>query len=213
MIKLVMFDWDGTLVDGLSINYRIYREITKKLGKRTPASPGELAKLTDGKWEELYYNLGIRTKKEIRQATKIYHELFGRFRNDFRLFPGVVDVLSSLKEHEIKIGIISNCEKPLMLMLVDRFNLSVYLDAVVAHGDTENVKPEPDQIHLCLEKLAVKPEHAVFVGDMTNDIKAARNAKLRKVIAVTYGWHTRKQLEKLKPDAIVDSPEEIPENV
>jgi beta-phosphoglucomutase-like phosphatase (HAD superfamily) len=38
MIKLVMFDWDGTIVDGLGLNYRIYSEITKRLDKKMSRS-------------------------------------------------------------------------------------------------------------------------------------------------------------------------------
>ncbi|NIO21840.1 MAG: HAD-IA family hydrolase [Candidatus Aenigmarchaeota archaeon] len=213
MIKLVMFDWDGTIVDGLSLNYKIYIEITKRLGKRMPESPQDLAKLTNGKYEELYHNLGIRTKDEVEKATKSYWELFESLKDEFELFPGIMEVISSLKKRGIRIAIISNCEKPLLAILIDKFGLSGYLDLVVAHGDTENIKPEPDQIHFCLEKLKVKPKEAIFVGDMINDIVAARKANLRKVIAVTYGWHTREQLEKLKPDVIVDKTDEILENL
>lgn len=209
MIKLVMFDWDGTIVDGLSLNYKIYREITKRLGKKTPESPRALANMTNGKWEELYYNLGIRSEEEIRKATEIYTELFGKLKNEFRLFPGIIKVLSSLKERGVKIAVISNCGKPLLMMLLEKFGLLGYFDLVISHEDTERTKPEPDQIHFCLEKLEVKPEEAIFVGDMINDIKAGKNAHLRKVIAVTYGWHTREQLEKAKPDAILDKPDEI----
>jgi len=213
MIKLVMFDWDGTIVDGLSLNYKIYKEITKRMGKRMPESPRALARLTDGKWEELYYNLGIRTKEEVKEATEIYAELFGKLKNEFELFPGIMKVISSLKEREIKIGVVSTCVRSLMSILMDKFGLSGYIDLLVAHEDTESIKPEPDQIHFCLERLNVKPEEAIFVGDMINDIKAARNAGLSKVIAVTYGWHTREQLEKLKPDVIVDKTEDILENL
>jgi len=113
----------------------------------------------------------------------------------------------------IKIAIISNCRKPLIEMLMDKFGLSEYIDLLISHEDTERIKPEPDQIRLCLKKLNVKPEEAVFVGDMINDITAARKANLRKVIAVTYGWHTRDQLEKLKPDVIVNRAKEILENL
>ena len=213
MTRLVMFDWDGTIVDGLSLNYKIYKEITRRLGKRMPDSPQALARLTNGKYEELYYNLGIRTEGETNEANKIYWELFRRFRDGFELFPGITDVLSSLREKGIMTAIISNCDKPLMEMLIDKFGLSGYLDLIVAHEDTERIKPEPDQIHFCLGRLKVKPKEAVFVGDMINDIIAARRAGVRKVIAVTYGWHTREQLEKLKPDAIVDKTNEILDNL
>lgn len=213
MIKLVMFDWDGTIVDGLSLNYEIYKEITKRLGKRMPESPQALARLTDGKWEEIYYNLGIRTEEEVKKATEIYSELFERFKDEFELFPGITRVLSSLKGRGIKIAIISNCRKPLMNMLIDRLGVSKYMDFIVSYEDTGKVKPEPDQIHFCLEKLNVKPKEAVFVGDMMNDITAARKAGVRKIIAVTYGWHTREQLERLKPDVMVDRAEKILESL
>jgi len=213
MIKLVMFDWDGVIVDGLSINYKIYREITKRLGKRMPDSPRTLTRLTNGKWEELYHNLGIRTEGDMEEATKIYQELFECFKNEFRLFPGIRHVLSSLKRKGIKIGIISNCRRHLIEMLIKKFGLTTDIDILVSYEDTERVKPDPDQIHMCLGKLSVKPEDAVLVGDMVNDIIAGRRAGLYKVIAVTYGWHSREQLERVEPDAIVDRPEEILKNL
>jgi HAD superfamily hydrolase (TIGR01509 family) len=213
MIKLVMFDWDGTIVDGLGLNYRIYSEITKRLGKRMPRSKEDLAKLTDGTWEELYYNLGIRTKEEMERAKDIYIEMSGKLNNEVRIFPGMRDVLSSLKERGIKTAVISNGERVIIELHLKKMDIRQYIDHIIAHEDSERIKPDPDQIHLCLERLGVKPEEAVFVGDMVNDIKAARNANLSKVIAVTYGWHTREQLEKLKPDLMVDSAKEILENL
>jgi HAD superfamily hydrolase (TIGR01662 family) len=213
MIKLVMFDWDGTIVDGLSLNYRIYSKITKRLGKKMPGSPEDLAKLTDGTWEELYYNLGIRTREEMEKAKEIYIEMSGRLKDEVRIFPGIRDVLSSLKGRGIRTAVISNGEREVIEIHLEKMDIDHFIDQIIAHEDSERIKPDPDQIHLCLERLGVKPEEAVFVGDMINDIKAARNAGLSKVIAVTYGWHTRGQLEKLKPDVMIGSVNEILENL
>ena len=212
MIKLVVFDWDGVIVDTTRMDYEIYRIITKRLGKKFPDSIEEFGKLTEGRWQTLHKNLGITTEKEITEAVETYIKLRKKMEKDVKAYEGIENLLSRLKENVMKIAVTSNNYRANIVRLMKRLGLGRYINLIIPYDHRKKVKPDPDQILECMDKFAVKPEETVFVGDMEVDVIAGKAAGV-KTIAVTYGWHSRERLEKLKPDVIVNKPGEILENL
>ena len=82
-------------------------------------------------------------------------------------------------------------------------------DTVVGGDETERHKPDPQPLHLALERLGAKPDEAAYIGDSPFDLRAARDGGLH-AIGVTWGRiHPRERLEAEEPDAIVDTAEEL----
>jgi HAD superfamily hydrolase (TIGR01662 family) len=209
MKKAVIFDFDGVIANTISLDFRIYKEITKKLRKPFPSSWKGLGELTSGTFKELNKNLGIRKKEELSEAERIYKELRRKWGKEARLFPNVREVIAILKKKGFKIGIISNNYREFVNDFLERTGIEKYIDCFVGHGDAKKLKPNPEILLLCMKRLETKPEDTIFIGDMEVDVEAGRKAKVSKVIAVTWGWHSRKRLERMKPDAVIDRPEEI----
>jgi pyrophosphatase PpaX len=82
-------------------------------------------------------------------------------------------------------------------------------ETVVGGDETKKHKPDPEPLLLALERLGAAPDDAVYVGDAPFDVKAAKAAGLYSVGVSWGGIHGRERLEAEKPDALVDTTEEL----
>ena len=71
-----------------------------------------------------------------------------------------------------------------------------------------NVKPDPANNTELMEKMQVKPEEVLYVGDSLVDIKTAQNSSL-KAVSVSWGFVDKDRLVQAKPDYIIDKPDEL----
>ena len=81
-----------------------------------------------------------------------------------------------------------------------------YMETAVLCEDTEKHKPDPEPLLVCLERLGVKPEEAIYVGDATTDMLAARNAGMAFAYAA---WGSYFPVERHEPDCFAQHPLEL----
>ncbi|HEU4620785.1 MAG TPA: phosphoglycolate phosphatase [Burkholderiaceae bacterium] len=118
------------------------------------------------------------------------------------LYPHVLEGLQALRAQRLKLACVTNKPRSLTVALLERFKLAAYFDAVVAGGDTERKKPDPQPVMLACERLNVLPRHAAMVGDSINDAQAGRAAGCA-VLLVPYGYNEGRPVEAAQADAIV----------
>ncbi|MFE1245291.1 HAD family hydrolase [Fictibacillus sp. NPDC058756] len=93
--------------------------------------------------------------------------------------PEVLELLQTLKERGMKVGLISNCA-PEEVSSWSRSKLEEYFDAVVFSYEVKVAKPSPEIYHIGCKKLGVKPEEAIFIGDGgSNELVGAAEAGLK----------------------------------
>ena len=80
--------------------------------------------------------------------------------------------------------------------------------AIECPTDTYDLKPDPGMLFRILDQLRIPPEHAMLVGDSTNDVRAARAAGMR-TCAVGYGYGNREKVLALRPDYYCEKPEDL----
>jgi HAD superfamily hydrolase (TIGR01549 family) len=211
-IRAVIFDFDGVIGDTKKAIFGIYREVCRDMGKKFFGSYDEFILNLNGNYKDFYLTLGIK-KDEFEAANGHYRKHYPKFEKDMRPFGEIGGVLASLKKRGIKTGIASNTHEFIIRRLLKRFGFKKYIDVVVGGKDIDKLKPDPEQIVIAMRKLGVKPGETAFVGDMEVDIIAGKAAKIAKIIAVTYGYHSKERLEKHGPDVIVGNPREILENL
>jgi HAD superfamily hydrolase (TIGR01509 family) len=117
-------------------------------------------------------------------------------------YDGVVEVLRELKQ-QYKLGVVSSARRA--QQAVRLYGLEEFFDVVVGGQDLEERKPHPAPVLLALERLHVKPGHAVMVGDLAVDVLAAKAAGIGLVVGVTHGFGPREALEAEGADHVVDS--------
>jgi len=207
MIKLIIFDLDGTLIDSSvditnAINYAIGPYGGRPLTvKETISIVGEgITKLI----EKLIEMNGITADRDVVVDMFLKH-YSDHLVDNSPAYPGVKETLQKLDDY--KKAVISNKREALSQKILDELDLSQYLDLVVGSDTTPERKPSPVPVLHVLSKFGVRPEEAVIVGDSNFDIEAGKAAGIRTV-AVTYGY---RPLEMLKDaDFKIDRMDKLP---
>jgi phosphoglycolate phosphatase len=206
MIKAVIFDYDGVIVDSLPAIINIYKIILKELNLEHNSELIQDGEFYELDWRDTLAKLNIVNEDDIKRTEEIFRENLVKFVPSIKLFPQIKEVIRELYKH-YKLAIISNNKTNVIKEKLKEQNLLHYFNAVIGYDENKEIKPHPFSITYCLDKLEVLPEETILIGDMDGDIKAAKSAGLNKVIGVVYGFHSRHRLNGA--DVIVDKPEDI----
>ena len=122
--------------------------------------------------------------------------------------PGAAELLAALRRAGKKIGLCSNTPRIFSIAILEHFKLSADFDSVLGPEDVPLPKPAPDMVRVCLERLGVSKESALYVGDMTVDIQTARAAGVPVWIVPTGSddWQT---LKDARPDRLLTDLQEM----
>lgn len=196
MIKGILFDMDNTLLDFMFYKRETAKATAKAMvDKGLPANEKEIYK----KIFEIYDEKGIEYQKtcydvvkpynlEINLAEKIQHAgIIAYIRKKYEVikpYPGVKKTLKKIKKKKIKMGIVSDAPRNKIWDRLILSELEDEFDIVVSHSDTLKYKPHPSSFKLALDKLKLKPNEIIFVGDNPDrDIKGAKRLGMKTCLA------------------------------
>lgn len=202
--KLVMFDYDGVLIDSNHLPKLFYDELAEALGTKRFNTQAEMKEFLEVSVHLSLQRLGVTTEEQLAIAMKLFHKHDELWRN-LELFPGVKEMLVGLKQKGYVLAVISNNSEDTIRHDLKRHDVLQYFDHII--DNKYGYKPAPDQILHCLKLTNVKPEEAVMVDDMDGGIIAAKEAKLKKAIAVSYGYQLPYRLKGA--DIVINHPREI----
>ena len=194
MIKAVLFDLDGTLLDtsddlGAALNHVLTSKQLPKVSKSVYSSAisnGVAALLEVGFGDDL----ARFDKQQLRQAVLDHYQ--DNLAVHSHCFAGVAELLSNLKARGIAVGIMTNKPEFLTFPLLTHIAELATIEAVVC-GDTLKVaKPHPEPLLLVAEKLGVAAHECIYVGDAERDIIAAKSANMISAAAM-WGFIPSKQ--------------------
>jgi phosphoglycolate phosphatase len=118
------------------------------------------------------------------------------------LYPQVRETLIALRERGVKLAVVTNKEGRYTDTVLDAHQLMPLFDRVVSGDTLTTKKPDPSGIHSCLTAFDVPRQRALFVGDSSIDVAAARNADVT-VWALPYGYNMGQPIEACKPDRVI----------
>lgn len=135
---------------------------------------------------------------------KLHPKLEGQLTKPY---PAIPETLAELRARGAKTAVLSNKFDEGVHQVIGEF-LPGLFDAM--HGECDRIprKPNPAGLLLTLDELGVSPDRAAYIGDSPGDIVVARNAGTF-AIAVSWGYHSRKDMEEANPDLIIDRAEEL----
>jgi pyrophosphatase PpaX len=191
MIKAIIFDADGVLLDNTEIFIREFIETGRKLNLRIPTIPS-VRKVFGLTYEDILIRLYGRKDKKIKET---YSEVI-RNRGQEKIMENLEYVIKRLKVR--KAIVTSRSLKSLKRNLKDLIKL---FEVVITIEDTEKHKPDPEPILLACKKLGIKPEETVYVGDAVIDYKAAKNAGT-SFIGFVSGSASKEDFESLKVKSV-----------
>ena len=201
--SLVIFDWDGTLVDSVP-------NIVSAL--KLAAGDLELPLLNDACYRniiglslgpallQLYPHLNESGLVDLREAYKNHHLRLEQQASKF--FSGVVDGLSSINDSGMLMAVATGKRRAGLQRSMMANGYQDFFHASRTADDALS-KPHPDMLEQLLKELEVPAAKALMVGDSSFDMGMAKSAGIDRV-AVTYGAQSRKELESWQPVMVAD---------
>lgn len=202
-IRAVIFDFDGTLTP-LTLDFAFLRARVEEIA-REYVGQDIIDRQKDRYILEMIHAIEDEIDKgPVSFRDRAFKELdrleIEACRNK-KLFPYTRNVLSRLKEHDVRPGIITRSSKAVIRTIFP--DLHQYMDVIVTRDDTRYVKPDPHQLRMAVEALGVAPEDAVIVGDHPTDI-AAGKALGAKAAGVLSGRCSRTDFVNAGADHVFD---------
>lgn len=207
-IDLIIFDWDGTLMDSERRIVNCMRAAIEDLSLPTR---------TD---DELKNIIGLGLKEALRalypDATEtVWNELVAGYRRHYLyedqtpsvLFDGVAAMLNALLQQGFFLAIATGKGRAGLDHALSQTNLEQHFHATRCADETRS-KPHPLMLEELIDYFAVEQQHVLMVGDTEYDLEMANNAKIHAV-GVNYGVHESHRLQQHKPLACVDTVNEL----
>jgi HAD superfamily hydrolase (TIGR01509 family) len=184
MIKGVLFDMDGVLIDATDWHYDALNEALQIFGFEINRN------------DHLATFNGMTTKMKLNLLTKDrglpreLHDVVSDIKQDRTLriaankcfpTPAHLILISTLKNQGIKVGVVTNSIKMTTEFMLRYAGITDFLDVLITNEDVRNPKPAPDGYLLGMSKLGISPSETVIVEDGMHGIAAGKAAGVRVV--------------------------------
>ena len=208
-LRLVVFDWDGTLIDSIETIVSCTEATLDELGLE-PVAPDRIRGLIGmGLVQSIHHLCPGADDRLFVQIVQTYRRLwYSTYQSRPQLFSGAADAVHGLATRGAFVaiatakprrGLVADLE---MTGLVGVFHAS-------RTGDEAPGKPDPTMLRELMDELGVRPAEALMVGDTTHDLQMAANAGVAS-IGVTSGGHDADTLAQLSPLACLTSVAGLP---
>ena len=198
MVRIVLFDFDGTLADTLAIGVASANRISREYGYREIE---DVSIIREKRWRDVVREIGIPFYRIPGYARRLRATL-RQSHKDARLFAGIDTIIAQLRE-TYEVGVMTSNAAEIVEGILRREGVSV--DFVI--GSVPLFRKHR-ALRLFLQERTIVAEDVIYVGDERRDIRACRRAGVR-IIAVTWGFHAEASLRRESPDFLAHTPDEI----
>jgi HAD superfamily hydrolase (TIGR01549 family) len=184
VVRAVIFDLDGTLIDSNWVHLQSWRGALKTLGLQA-------------RDQEVIDKLGLRTvdiakslvtshnEQTVARLVELKSELFeNAWRLEVKPRYGALGMLRIMKARGVKSAVASSNSNDRISRTVKYFGMDILLDAIVGSDEVEAGKPDPALVMTAIKKLRVIPKESIYVGDSRYDIEAGRVAGARTALVL-----------------------------
>lgn len=214
--KLIIFDFDGTLIDSgpdlaLAINHML------QTLKRATYSENKIAGWIGNGAQTLVKRalLGSREIDEEIDAV-LFKDALSIFLDSYAhnvcvktiLYPNVRTTLTTLKKCGYTLAIVTNKPFAFIEPILKGLQIDKLFEYYIGGDSLALKKPDPEPLYHVCKQLNVSVAHSVMIGDSKNDIYAAKSAQMDS-IGVTYGYNYGEDIMTYKPDIVVTDIEQI----
>lgn len=178
MLRAVIFDMDGVIIDSHPTHREAWRTFLQTVGK--PVSDAELDFVLDGRkrGEILRHYLGELSEEEVHQYGDQKDEFFRERSLQIKLIPGVTELLAHLRDAGIVTAVATSASGSRARHVLDQLQLAEKFNVVVTGDDVACGKPDPSIYALTCERLNMAPGSSLAIEDAVSGIQAAIAAGL-----------------------------------
>ncbi|MBY0266212.1 MAG: HAD-IA family hydrolase [Burkholderiales bacterium] len=200
--ELVVFDWDGTLMDSAAAIAEAIQEACRDLGQPVPDD------------ERARYVIGLGLNDALAHVAPgldvaDYPRMIDRYRVHFlrrdggtKLFDGARELLDELRDEGYLLGVATGKSRRGLDRAMADSGLAGFFD-MTRCADEGHSKPHPGMLQAIIDGLATTPEQTLMIGDTTHDVQMAQAAGA-SALALTHGAHGREALQSSAPLALLD---------
>ncbi len=211
--RLIVFDFDGTLVDSLRNIVTSFSRAFEDQG--FPAPGPEAVRRIVGLRLEIAAARLLPDSEDMDTAERVAaayraasRDLHARDLIDEPLYPGVRETLALLNRREVCLGIATGKSRRGLVGSLERHGLSG-LFVTLQTSDDGPSKPHPEILHRAMSEVGAEPEETVVIGDTSYDMEMAANAGVR-ALGVSWGYHCAEELRASGAAQIAESFPDLP---
>ncbi len=204
--RVVLLDWDGTLLDSYRADCNAYLTMFRAL--EINWGEAELKQHYCPNWYEVYRAARIPRAK-WRTADRLWRAAYGAERP--KLLPGARSVVRNLARR-FQLGLVTSGSRDRVRAQIAAFGFQELFSAFVFSEDASRKKPHPAPLHLALRRLRARAGDCVYVGDAPEDIEMAHRAGVRP-IGVLGPFPTAECVRAARPDLLLESIRELPRHL
>ena len=205
--KLLVFDWDGALMDSTAVIAASFQAACRDLGLPVPSDERAHHIIGLGLGDAMAHVLPDVDPAEYPRVVERYSHHFRLRDPETPLFSGAEQALRRLHEEGYLLAVATGKSRRGLDHALEKTGLKDMFHATRC-GDESASKPHPGMLNDLIEILGVAPAKTLMIGDTTHDLQMAINAGVASV-AAAYGAHPREQLMALRPLACIDQPQEL----
>ena len=203
-MKTIILDFDGTLADTRRLIVRTMQAVIRELGL-PERGDSECAAMIGLPLKQTFTDLIPMTDEMGSLCEQTYRRIF--FENVNKkpvpVFPHVLETIQRMAADGLVLTIASSRSRSSLMHFVENMHIAEHIGYILGADDVSRAKPDPEPVLLTLRHFSASPADALVVGDTTFDIEMGRRAGCR-TCGVTYGNHTREQLQAAGANYIID---------
>ena len=212
MVRAVLFDLDGTLVNSLqdlaeAVNYSLVRHGFEPHGVEeyryfVGSGVAELIRRTLP--EE---HRDAATMASVRTQYSAYYAK--HYADNTAPYDGIVPLLDALAVRGLKLAIVSNKPDAFSKEIARKLLANVAFDVVIGQSEGLPKKPDPAMPLEAMREMGVSPEECLYIGDSDVDVHTAKNTGVLCAVGCAWGFRGREELLSAGADVVIDTPAEL----
>jgi phosphoglycolate phosphatase len=194
--RLLVFDWDGTIIDSASTIAECIRDASRELGLQVPDKERASHVIGLGLHDAMRIAVPGLPAQRYPEFVESYRRHFLERKDAMQLFDGMRQLLEALSQSHLLAIATGKSRRGLDRDLELHQLTALFMASRCA--DETNPKPHPAMLLELMDELQVSPEQAVMIGDTSHDLEMARAAGI-DALAVSYGAHPEGSLRACDP--------------
>ncbi|MGG6293493.1 HAD hydrolase-like protein [Leptolyngbya sp. AN02str] len=202
-VKVVLFDFDGTIADSFDVILALTNRIARDFGYK-PASPEQIKQLQNLTSREIIRQSQIPVYKLPFLLRRLKTEMTQEVVH-LQPIPGIPEALQQLKQLGYTLGIVTSNTYDNVMIFLAQHGMQTLFDVI----ETEvTLFGKARVIHQVLRRYRFPVDAVIYVGDETRDVEAARKLRM-KMVAVGWGFNSCRALGEMEPDVLLQKPDEL----
>ncbi|MBE6067253.1 MAG: HAD family phosphatase [Clostridium lundense] len=182
MVKAVIFDMDGVIIDSEPLHLSIEEDIFKKLGISITYEEHNtfIGTTSHYMWNKIKTNHNLT--ESLEELVELDRNTYLDFLNntlDLQPIKGVKELIINLHKNNIKLAVASSSPLNVIEKILSLFEIRGYFDYIVTGDCVSKSKPEPDIFLYAAKKLDADPKECVVIEDSHNGVLAAKKANMK----------------------------------